>query len=442
MSINNNNNNAEYPNNITKKENLSKLIVNSLEDIEHRAKALKIKDIKINENIRSIKLKEKKNSKITEEILTKKEELKLLKELLKLKEQNSMNPEDIICSYLSFIISSNILLDNKLSSLMEKEININMKQKYINKLLGKEIDDNNYDLSIGNNITINKPIDISKFILKPKKKKIIDNGGDNLDNIFMNRINNNNLFSIKKNGISLNSSYEKIDNGITTNDKKKKETNFNKFINKDLTKFQKYNINSVNISKLISNNNTNNKSEEENNYQYIIKDNKEIKEKEKEKEKSSTQNYSLTDKSDYINYNLKPNKRLKSARETFKKILKKINKSDEINYSSNKTDEFKQFILYVMNTNYFLRKILYICYETFIIYNVDIQKTVEIIHDNEFIDKLIGDYEDVGEKNEIKELNNIKKYENGLEEIKKVTSETKLLENEIIQFAHKVNIYE
>ena len=38
---------------------------------------------------------EQKHKKITEEILTRKEELKLLKELLYLKEQNSMNSENI-----------------------------------------------------------------------------------------------------------------------------------------------------------------------------------------------------------------------------------------------------------------------------------------------------------------------------------------------------------
>ena len=80
-----------------------------------------------------------------------------------------MTSEDLISSYLSFLISSNNLLDDKLDSLMQKEININMKQKFINKLLNKEINDDNYDLSLSG--SINKPTDISKFILKPKKKK-------------------------------------------------------------------------------------------------------------------------------------------------------------------------------------------------------------------------------------------------------------------------------
>ena len=425
MSINNIINNAQNSNSIHKNEKLSELVLNTLEDIEHRTKTLKIKDIKIKENIRSIKLKEKKYSKITEEITSRKEELKLIKQLLNFKEQKSMNPEDIISSYLDFIITSNNLLNDKLDSLMEKEININMKQKFINKLLNTEINDDNYDLSLSG--SINKPIDISKFILKPKKKKEIDNGGDNLDNFFMNRINNNNLFSIKRNNISLNSSFEKISNG----QKKININNVNRFINKDITKFQKYYNNSERISRLISNNNSNNISQKEYN---IININ--------EKEENSKNVYSITEKNDFPNYNLKPNKKLKRARDTFKKLLNQMNKSDEIIFSTNKSDELKEFFLNVLNTQYFLRKILYICYESAEIYNINKQNSVETIHDNEFISKLIEDYEDIGEKNDLKELNNFKIYEEGLEQIKKITSETKQLEDAITQFAHKINVYE
>ena len=70
------------------------------------------------------------------------------------------------------------------------------------------------------------------------------------------------------------------------------------------------------------------------------------------------------------------------------------------------------------------------------------QNSVETIHDNEFISKLIEDYEDIGEKNDLKEFNNFKIYEEGLEELKKITSETKQLEDAITQFAHKINVYE
>ena len=438
MSIKNNNNNVQYMKNISKKLNFSELINNTLEDLENKTKTLKIKDKNIKENIRSIQLKEKKNSKITEEIINRKEELKLLKELIHFKEKKSMTSEDLISSYLSFLISSNNLLDDKLDSLMQKEININMKQKYINKLSGKEIFDENYDLTLDNNN--NKPLDINKFILLPKKKK--DNGGENLDNFFMKRINNNNLFSIKKNKISGDSSLDKNYNDIKSNDISIKSNKIDKFINKDLTKYQKYNLNSVNISKIISLNNSNNKNEKNYNVHNNTFNNEKISlDKNNIYNINNTYNISITDRSDSLNYNLKPNKKIKSARETLKKILLGMNKSNDIT-SSKDGSELKYFILRVLDSQFFLRKILYICYELAETYNIKKQTSIETINDSEFINKLIEDYEDIGEKNDLRELNNIKKYENGLEEIKQITNEIQKLENEITEFSRKVNVYE
>ena len=438
MSIKNNNNNVQYMKNISKKLNFSELINNTLEDLENKTKTLKIKDKNIKENIRSIQLKEKKNSKINEEIINRKEELKLLKELIHFKEKKSMTSEDLISSYLSFLISSNNLLDDKLDSLMQKEININMKQKYINKLSGKEIFDENYDLTLDNNN--NKPLDINKFILLPKKEK--DNGGENLDNFFMKRINNNNLFSIKKNKISGDSSLDKNYNDVKSNDISIKSNKIDKFINKDLTKYQKYNLNSVNISKIISLNNSNNKNEKNYNVHNNTFNNEKISlDKNNIYNINNTYNISITDRSDSLNYNLKPNKKIKSARETLKKILLGMNKSNDIT-SSKDGSELKYFIARVLDSQFFLRKILYICYELAETYNIKKQTSIETINDSEFINKLIEDYEDIGEKNDLRELNNIKKYENGLEEIKQITNEIQKLENEITEFSRKVNVYE
>ena len=430
MSININNINAQNSKQINKNEKLTDLVLNSLESIEHKSKTLKIKEIKIKENIRSIKNKEKKYSIITEQIATRKEELKLLKQLLYLKEQNNIdNPEEIISIYLDFIISSNNLLNDKLTSLMEKEININMKQKFINKLLNQEINDDNYDLSISESIT--KPVDINKFLLLSKKKEGSNDDPNNFDNFFMNRINNNNLFTIKKNS------------NLTNSFKKDKINNYyiNQFINKDLTKYQQYNNNTINFSKILTTNNSNNNSinnsgKEYNNISTInINSSSTIKD-------LNNNIYTLTDKSEFINYNLKPNKKLKSARNTFKKLLNKINKSNEILFSTNKNNDLKDFILNVLNTQYFLRKILYICYQSAEIYNINKQESIETIHEKDFISKLIEDYEDIGEKYDLKEKNNLKLYEEGLEEIKKITLETKNLENLITNFAHSINIYE
>jgi hypothetical protein len=80
-------------------------------------------------------------------------------------------------------------------------------------------------------------------------------------------------------------------------------------------------------------------------------------------------------------------------------------------------------------------------YESAEIYNINKSNLIETIHDNEFISKLIENYEDVGEKYDLKELNNIQLYEKGLEEIKKISLETKELEDKITSFANKINIY-
>ena len=173
--------------------------------------------------------KEKKLSKITEEIYNRKQELKLLKDLLHFKEQNSLNVEDIISSYLSFIVSSNNLLDDKLDSLMQKEMNINKKKikelkEVIKHKLNLKLDQKFSCLKFGNdldkvNITdreINKNNkEKRKNILKYKncnryvltQKKASNNASnisilkkkDKIDKIFVNksfRINLNN--SIKR----------------------------------------------------------------------------------------------------------------------------------------------------------------------------------------------------------------------------------------------------
>ncbi len=159
MSLDNFNNNQENKI-IINKHIFTNILFNSLSDIEQKSKDLLVKNIGIKDNIRSIKLKERKIDKINQNILNKKEELKLLKELFLLKEEKNMNIKDIMDSYIDFLISSNDILDNKLNVLFQKEININPKQKYINKILGKDKIENDYDYIYEN---INKPIDVTKF---------------------------------------------------------------------------------------------------------------------------------------------------------------------------------------------------------------------------------------------------------------------------------------
>ena len=262
-------------------------------------------------------------------------------------------------------------------------------------------------------------------------------------NHFNNNNYNNNVIRIQRNNYSSGTSHDRISNGINNGDDKKYTNNFNIIKNKDLTKFQKFNKNTIDVSKFIMNN--------KNSYNKINKDKlkNEFNEAfnfEKNKESNGNKvnnplnNYSKTDINDYPNYNLKPSPKLRKARETFKKLLNKMNKSNIIMFSTNKTDDIKNFILYVLNTSYFLKKILYLCYEAVESYNISKQKNIETIYDSEFLSKLIENYEDVGEEYDLQQLNNFKAYEKGLEEIKKITLETKQLEDEINQFAKKINV--
>ena len=481
-------------------ENYSNIILNILNEIDEKSKILSIKDIEIKENIRSIKLKEKKVDKINQTIMNKKEELKLIKELFLLKEKKNMNIKDIMDSYIDFLISSNDTLDNKLNSLFQREININSKQKYINKLLGEDKNENDFDYIYEN---INRPIDISKFLIKKKKKKSIhnyndynenknknrENGGENILKNLMSDIdncnnnnnnnNNNNLYQSKKNKISSSSSYEKLSNGIKWeeipyNNKYKNNKNKEKINNKindsnfihfknnadSLNKYEKFisprNINDNSKNNYYKNNNNqkynndikinDNKNNFNNNFNKTYKDkynhtNANLYHRNMNKEKT---NFAKTDTNYFNNYNLKPNNKLKKAREIFKRLLNKLKKSNELffTYTSNNNNKLENFISNVLCTNYFLRKVLSIIYECSEIYNPNNKRTItETIHDSEFLSQL-NNNEISDEENEIEDINNILLYEKGLEEIKKITKETKQLQDKISQFVYKINITE
>ena len=494
--INNFNNNP----NIKNTEYLFNVLNNSLEQFEQRTKIISIKDIEIKENIRSIKLKEKKLEKINQIIINKNEELKLLKELYLLKEEKNMNIKDIMDSYIDFLISSNDVLDNKLNSLFQKEININSKQKHINKILGEDKNENDYDYIYEN---INRPIDISKFLLKPKNKKnknynITENGGgkydrylnskiNNKNNYIINNKNNNidsnykNIYQSKKNKISSGSSYEKLSNGIKLEEmpyynnskyknsiKKNNEITINPIqlnqidenrifnISDSPQKYEKYispksvkKNNSIHNQKInnencviINNeyekyfNNNKNKTYKDNSYNINdtdinFRNNKEIK------------GFAKTDTYDFNKYyNLEPNNKLKKAREIFKRLLNRLKMSNELYFTNNNNSKsLRHFIFNVLKTKYFLRKILGIIFECADIYNPNNKRTItETIHDSEFLTKLNYNFDDSDDEKEIENINNLKMFEKGLEEIKKITEETKQLQDKISQFALKINI--
>ena len=152
-------------------------------------------------------------------------------------------------------------------------------------------------------------------------------------------------------------------------------------------------------------------------------------------------NFPKTDINDYQNYNLKANNKLKRAREIFKRLLNKLKKKNELLFSQNyKIKNLPNFIYNVLYTHYFLRKILSICFECALIYDPNNKiKNTETMHDSEFLGKLINSYED-SDENVYDDINHIKIYEKDLEEIKKITKETRQLKDKISQFANEINI--
>ena len=127
--------------------------------------------------------------------------------------------------------------------------------------------------------------------------------------------------------------------------------------------------------------------------------------------------------------------------EIFKRLLDSLKKANEFYFSNNFNNNIKNFFLSVLKTKYFLRKILFVLYECSEIYNPNNKRTItETVHDSEFIARLYKIDSDVD--NESEDINNIRMYEKGLEEIKKITQETKQLQEKISKFAYKININE
>ena len=472
-------NNNKIKKNSLKNELFINKIFTYLNDIEKKSKNLSIKYIAIRENIRSIKLKEKKIEKINQTILNKKEELKLLKELFSLKGEKNMNIKEILDSYIDFIISSNDILNNKINTLFQKEISINPKQKYINKILGNDNEiENDYDYIYEN---INKPIDVTKFLINPKKKnnndgRIAENGGrenlgryiinkkekNNINNINFSNNNNNtsnytNLYQSKKNRISSSSSYEKISNGIKiekiSNSLKNKNSNAkNKDNSNKLTKIdenflpQKNSINEQNnfiINKIFIGKDYKKKENNVDILNYDEYNRKDIDTNCRNMNKNII-NFAQTDINDFNNYNLKPNKKLEKARIIFQRLLYKLKNTNKLYFTGKDNNCLKNFFLNVLNSKYFLKKALSIIFECNEIYGPNNKRTItETIHDSEFLSKL-NNYEDSEDncENDIEKTNNIEMFEKGLEDIKKVTNETKQLKDKISKFAYKINFAE
>ena len=109
-------------------DNLNNLFEKSLKEIESKMKELFLNEIKIKENVKTIKNLENKNIYLDNAIKDKKTELNILKQLLVLKEKKKLNFEFIISKYLSDVIIPKEKNEEKNKDILNKK-----KSEYINK---------------------------------------------------------------------------------------------------------------------------------------------------------------------------------------------------------------------------------------------------------------------------------------------------------------------
>jgi len=102
--------------------NINILFEKSLKEIESKMKELFLNNIKIKENVKSIRQLENKNIYLDNAIKDKKTELNILKQLLLLKEKKKLNFDFIISKYLSdIILPKNIKKEEKKPSMINKK---------------------------------------------------------------------------------------------------------------------------------------------------------------------------------------------------------------------------------------------------------------------------------------------------------------------------------
>ena len=421
------------------KENFDKII----NDMELKTKEIFINNIKIKENLSSIKKIENKNNFLDDMLYDKKSELNILKQLIILKEQKKLNFDDIISKYLYQLMSINNRTNNKIDTLKRNNLLINKKQKIINKLL------DNFNIEFNNclNEEHNKKI---------KNKKNINNINDKkyfLSNVFSNGINK----YIHK-GSSSCKTKTTNNNFINGNNEQNKNIDLNNIILKkgeieELSNdFQNY------INKKKENKNDNKKD-----YTNFIniKPNNKI-----NKNINNINIETFTIPNNKINF--KANKNLQQSRENLKYLIsqndkEKINKKKLQKYCEFAKILFSKLKIYNINLNkiifnklkYFYEKVklktlfnnLYINKKNIIIYNIKeiLQNTStiynevineEIINDDSFLNEIDLNQININDKQKKSSLN---KFTNNLIKLKNINKEINDIENKIMIFTNNIS---
>ena len=363
---------------------INTLFEKSFTEIESKMKELFINDIKIHENIKSIENYESKSNYLDNIIIDRKQELKILKQLLLLKEQKKLNFEYIISKYLIQIISST----NKNNQKIEQNFNLNEKKKRVNSIIKNFSNEFNFYLTKDKNNKKKLHRYNSDLFNKELNKK-------NISNILNNDINNNivninnkpNIININTINININENYENKSDGIhgkKIEDKKDKNAKRN-------------------IINYIPNKNL--KKSRENLEYYLMKNNKD-----------------------------KPNKNIKLnythfTKLIFEKIVNHINRNNKsilvLLYNIYIKIKLKDLLCFNTLKNLFLSKIITFMKKSSDIYN---NKENEIQNDDEFLENINLNF------NEYNNMNNIDKYKNNLMELKNINKEINDINGQIIYF--------
>ena len=462
-------------NKIEKDINPIQLFDKSINNMELKIKDICVNNIKIKENLNSIKRSENKINYLDDMILDKKSELNLLKKLLILKEQKKLNFEDIISKYLYQLILIDNRTNDKLDLLKKKNYIINRKQKIINMLIGNFNDNlNSYlkndkkDKNYNNLINDNDELKEKLSNRNSDKKYFYSNGINkyiNRDPISCKTINQKiNIFNDDKDNYNHNI---KKNNELEKGEIEEYINDFENYINNAKLNEKKNcdnqdKINNINVYHEKNNNSINNKQKKDNiiNINNINNNNNDNLYLDDNKTSNNKSYYIQNNK-----MNFKPNKNLQKSRENLKNLIvqndkEKSNKRKKEKYYSfiklliskikqyynqlNKIafNKLKNYIIIlkfknILNKyikykkNIIISKIKEILKQSSFIYNQNIK--IEIINDDEFLNGIKLNKNSKSNKKDI-----IKDIKSNLDKLKCINKEIKNMENIIRIYSNKL----
>lgn len=447
-----------------------------IKEMESKIRIINLNTINIKDNISSIQKIKNKTNNLDEIIIDKKNELKVLKSLLLLKEKEKKNFNEVVSKYLHYIILEDSKINNKIDYLKQKNIILNKKQEIIDTILNN-FHDNLCKITENSNKKItNKNLfkkDFEKILFNEDKEAPISEYC--FSNVVSNRV-------IKNMNKTENNSNSNPNNSIPMINIKPKINEISSTINQIQKRNDKNNDNNKNLININSGKNNYSKKKNDENDGYLNNIEKHI-------NKNNSTNNELDNNNDkknikfkntmilndnQINCNICTNKNLNKARESFKKFYSKNNNNKEEINTNKPNEKLKNFlnllikkikvyyssiikckfydlynlykILYFQNKiigwgNFLLKReifmqIIYVFKNCYKEYNKKKKvEKVEIATDDKFLNELMN------EKNKDLESTNIdlESFEKDLNKMKLINGDIKILGDDIKNFLEIIN---